>query len=595
MVKWIQRSVFILSVAATVLVAEDTTFTSYHFSGSGNCAMCHNGLSDVNGKDVSIETAWSSTMMANAAKDPLWRAKVRTEINRNPHLEEVINDKCTKCHAPMANKEAHYSGHVVKVFDDGFLDPDNTHHDEALNGVSCTLCHQVQDSDKLGSLEGFSGGYEIDESRTIYGPYDNVVAGPMRNNVNYNIQYSAHMKDSKMCASCHNLKTPFVDENGVVLSTTKESEFPEQMPYSEWEHSDFKDTKSCQECHMQRTNGVVIASRPPWLNTSRDDFAQHIFVGGNKMLLDIINNNKTALEVTSNNFEATIAKTDEMLKSAASLEVTNSALVNGVMDVSVKITSATGHKLPTSFPSRRAFVHFVVKNSSGAVVFESGKVNSDGSIVQADADADATTYEPHYDLITSADQVQIYEAVMGNNLDEVTYTLLRGMKYKKDNRILPKGFDKTTAQSDIKVVGNALDDQNFVGGSDTLSYRVSGLETGTYTVEIELLYQTLAYAFAQDLFNDTSSEVSAFKTMFNDSDLKTSQLGTTSATVSGTGSDAAVEEPIVEPEPVVDPEPATACNDGIDNDGDGLVDMSDPGCSDLSDNDEYNKGKKGKR
>ena len=30
-------------------------------------------------------------MMANAAKDPLWRAKVKSEINRNPHLEEVIN------------------------------------------------------------------------------------------------------------------------------------------------------------------------------------------------------------------------------------------------------------------------------------------------------------------------------------------------------------------------------------------------------------------------------------------------------------------------------------------------------------------------
>ncbi len=34
--------------------------------------------------------------------------------------------------------------------------------------------------------------------------------------------------------------------------------------------------------------------------------------------------------------------------------------------------------------------------------------------------------------------------------------------------------------------------------------------------------------------------------------------------------------------------PATQCNDGVDNDGDGLVDMDDPGCTDASDNDEYN-------
>jgi GH18 family chitinase/aryl-phospho-beta-D-glucosidase BglC (GH1 family) len=38
-----------------------------------------------------------------------------------------------------------------------------------------------------------------------------------------------------------------------------------------------------------------------------------------------------------------------------------------------------------------------------------------------------------------------------------------------------------------------------------------------------------------------------------------------------------------EPEP-----PAKACADGIDNDGDGLVDMSDPGCTSASDDDEFN-------
>lgn len=36
------------------------------------------------------------------------------------------------------------------------------------------------------------------------------------------------------------------------------------------------------------------------------------------------------------------------------------------------------------------------------------------------------------------------------------------------------------------------------------------------------------------------------------------------------------------------PKPKTACADGLDNDGDGLFDMSDPGCSSPDDNDEYN-------
>lgn len=555
-----------------LLIAEDTTFTSTHFSGSGNCVMCHNGMTDPQGNDMSIETAWSSTMMANAAKDPLWKAKVRSEINRNPHLETVINDKCTKCHAPMANKEAHHAGHEVKIFDGGFLDASNSHHDEALNGVSCTLCHQVKDNGTLGTLAGMSGNYEVDESRTIYGQYSDVFVGPMRNNVDYTITQGAHMEQSKMCATCHNLKTPYVDENGNVLSSTPESEFPEQMPYSEWEHSDYAQSKSCQDCHMKKVDGVKLATRPPWLDTLRNGFAQHMFVGGNKTLLDILNNNKSALGVNSGNFETTIAESDVMLKSSAALTVVDQSLQSGTMDVTLKVSSTTGHKLPTSFPSRRAFLHVTVTNASGIVVFESGKVNADGSIVGANGDSDRTTFEPHYDVITSADQVQIYESIMGNNQGNVTYTLLRGMMYKKDNRILPKGFDKTTAHSDIAVHGNAASDDDFVGGSDTITYRVSGLSSGEYTVEAELLYQTLSHAFAQDLFTDTSAEAAEFRNMFNASSMKTSQIASLSLAVSGSGGST-----------------TTACSDGIDNDGDGLVDMEDAGCTDVTDNDEYNE------
>ncbi|MHC3994076.1 hypothetical protein ACXWTF_04560 [Thiomicrolovo sp. ZZH C-3] len=565
----LRKSLLLLGLLVTLAEAEDSYFTSYHFMGSGNCVRCHNGMTDSYGNDVSIETAWSSTMMANASKDPMWRAKVRTEINRNPHLEGVINDKCTRCHAPMANVEAHSSGDEIAIFGNGFLDPGNAHHDEALNGVSCTLCHQVKDSSNLGTLSGMSGGYEVDDSRSIYGQYGDVFAGPMINNLNYTIRQSDHISASKMCASCHNLKTPYVDENGNVLSTTPESGFPEQMPYSEWEHSSYAQSKSCQECHMKRVDGVRISMRPNWANTPREGFAEHMFVGGNVLLLDILKNNKSALEVTANNFDTTIAKTGEMLKSAASVEVVQSSLREGTLEVVLKISSTTGHKLPTSFPSRRAFVHFKVTDAGGSVVFESGRANADGSIEGADADGDAAAYEPHYDVITSADQVQIYETIMANNLGDVTYTLLRGMGYKKDNRILPAGFDKATASADIRVHGNAENDADFIGGSDTLSYRVSGLPEGRYRVEAALLYQPVSYAFAQDMFRDTSSEAAAFRTMFDASSMKTAQIASAAFEVEGGGG-----------------APLPACSDGADNDGDGLADLADPGCADSADDDE---------
>ena len=110
---------------------------------------------------------------------------------------------------------------------------------------------------------------------------------------------------------------------------------------------------------------------------------------------------------------------------------------------------------------------------------------------------------------------------MANSNDEVTYTLLRSAKYLKDNRILPVGFNKATAPSDIAVRGSALIDGNFLGGSDQISYQLSGLSSSSFTVEAELVYQTIAFAFAQDLFTETDTEITQFKTMYEASDFKT--------------------------------------------------------------------------
>lgn len=500
-------------------------FVSEHFSGSANCTMCHNNLSDENGQDVSIETDWSSTMMANSARDPLWKAKVRSELNRNPHLADVINDKCTRCHAPMANFEARKKGEPLEVLDNGFLNANHPRHDEAMNGVSCTLCHQIKNSPDLGTLSRFTGQYDIDGSKTIYGPYSDLFPNPMVMNTGYTPVYSEHTKSSKLCATCHNLKTPYVDEFGTVLSTTPESEFPEQMPYSEWEHSDFAGAtpRSCQQCHMPRANGVPISNRPMWLQR-RNDFAIHEFVGANKLMLDIFNNNKEQLGVLSNNFEETIQKTQDKLNNAATIETTAHSLSGETLDFTLKINARTGHKLPTAYPSRRVILHVTVKDAQGRIAFESGKINANGSIVGVDADSDRNTFEPHYELITSPDQVQVYEAIMGDSNGDVTYTLLRGAQYLKDNRLLPKGFNKTTASNDVKVVGDALTDDNFIGGSDQISYRINGLSGSAYTVEAELIHQPLAYSFAQDLFVEPDAEVQDFKTMFNASNQKSSRI-----------------------------------------------------------------------
>ena len=72
------------------------------FSASGACSFCHTNMVDEAGTDVSIDTQWRSTMLANAARDPYWLATVRSETSQAPQLNADIQKKCATCHMPMA-------------------------------------------------------------------------------------------------------------------------------------------------------------------------------------------------------------------------------------------------------------------------------------------------------------------------------------------------------------------------------------------------------------------------------------------------------------------------------------------------------------
>ena len=506
-------------------------FSSKHFRGSGICEDCHDGISDGEGKDVSIIKAWESTLMANASKDPFWKAKVESELSRTPAMADEINDTCSRCHTPMASVESKKQGtDGYKILEDGVLSKDHPLHDVAMEGVSCTLCHQIKETETFGSEAGFSGGVEIESfankaDRIIYGPFEDVLTRPMQEFANFTPTYSPHIKASEFCASCHDLKTPYTDEAGNVLSTGLADQFPEQMPYSEWLHSDYAEQKSCQQCHMKRSNDVIIAAQPPHLTTTRNAFAQHSFLSGNKLMLDILDTYRESLGVTAKDFSVGLANAETLMAEAADLNVISRSYQEGTLAFILEIRSRTGHKLPSAYPSRRIILHVTVQNEQGEVVFESGKVNPDGSVVNLDSDMDPTRYEPHYKVITSPDQVQVYEAIMENYKGEVTYTLLRAKQYKKDNRLLPDGFDKKTASREIRVAGLAADDGSFSGGGDRIKYELSGLVgQGGFTIEAELIYQVLGYAFARDLFLDQTPQVKQFKQMFNASDLKSDSM-----------------------------------------------------------------------
>jgi len=96
--------------------------------------------------------------------------------------------------------------------------------------------------------------------------------------------------------------------------------------------------------------------------------------------------------------------------------------------------------------------------------------------------------------------VQIYEPILADSRDRVTTGLLYSVRYVKDNRILPTGFDKRTAATDIGVFGAAAGDDDFVDGGDRVRYRVPiGDVSGPLTIEVRLLYQTIGHRWAENL------------------------------------------------------------------------------------------------
>jgi len=502
-------------------------FVGEHYSGSGTCAECHNGLTDNQGIDISIVKAWSTSMMANAARDPYWKAKVAAELRRNPHLSDTISDKCSRCHAPMANDSARKDGASIALLGSGgFLDPVNVYFDHAMDGVSCTLCHQIEDDGKLGTLEGISGHYSVGTTtsasaadRPAYGQYTDVLTSPMRMKVQFTPQYGAHTVKSEMCATCHDLKTPFVDGQGNPASSSAETEFPEQMAFTEWSNSDYRiggsREQSCQGCHMPKVAGAVkIASKPARV-PAREGFGSHEMLGANTVVLDMLSSNSDELGVNANGLEAKIARTRDFLRTAAGIELVAASVSDGVLEVRVRVTNHTGHKLPTAYPSRRVYIHFLVEDGSGNRVFESGRLNPDGSIAGVATDGDSTRFEPHYQIITDEEQVQVYETIMGDTDGNVTHTLLRAATYLKDNRLPPSGFDKLVVPDDVRVAGAAASDPDFNNGSDVVTYRVPVSAASGLSIRAELNYQALSYGHLQDLFQESDlPEVAAFSRMF---------------------------------------------------------------------------------
>lgn len=494
------------------------------FSTAGSCESCHGsdpeGIASTTGEgeDVNVVDAWRASMMANSAKDPYWRAKMRQEMLNAPDHADETGHFCTKCHAPLGRHAHETIGVELYTFDHMLTD------EVGLDGVSCVACHQ-QSTTNLGV--NHSGDLFFEEERIAYGPFESPLASPMVQFSGYQPVYSEHIKDAGICAGCHTLITNTIDLEGNATGAT----FVEQATYHEWLNSVYADNElniTCQDCHMPTLGmeqPIVLAAgydTPP-----RAPFARHNFAGANAFMLNIMRDYRDTLAIyaTEDDFNVAISETRNMLQ-IQSIDLDAEVIDRDAdtLRIKVKIDNLAGHRFPSGYPSRRVFIKVEVVDPTAIFpVFVSGAWDDEGYLI-----TESEPFEPHHDLITSADQVQIYEMVMADVNGDPTTLLEQGAGYLKDNRLVPLGFSTNHAVYDTTLMaGLVLNDPNFnltAGGtqgtgSDEIFYHIPmDGNDGALEIFVSVWYQAVPPKWTEELFELDDPLVTHFAEMYSNAD-----------------------------------------------------------------------------
>lgn len=458
---------------------------------STTCTYCHVDH---------IVSDYAGSMMANSARDPIFRAALQVANRDIPGSGEF----CLRCHSPNAWLNGRASG-------DGADGSKLTAMD--LQGVTCTTCHRMvpptaqrgessRDAaerqhihDTVGIPMLGSGAYILDREEYRRGTYD--VTPP------HAATQSSYMRSSELCGTCHDIDNPLLSYDNALGEFALNSVdtpaaannrlFPIERTYSEWAASDFANggveeldypglrratgtedgpITVCQDCHMPMIKSIVA------VGGVEREVGKHQWAGGNSRwqlgIWELWKDVKADYSFNAEETHTAATTGQEMLQRAAELEL---AIVDNALEV--KVINNTGHKLPTGYAEGRRMWLQVSTFISNTAIYTTG-LSIDGEI-----SGETKIYEIHQGITPNHAATIEQPTLAGKGFHFVLNNTI-----VSDNRIPPRGYTaEAFAARNMEPVGYAYADGQYW---DTTTYAIP---TNSTRVEVQLLYQSASPAY----------------------------------------------------------------------------------------------------
>jgi cytochrome c553 len=429
----------------------------------------------------------------------------------------------------------------------------------------------------------FGGSFFVGDTDQLAGPFQDPKPKPMEHALGITPVASSTISSPEACGTCHTVHLP------VEHATETPAYSFEQTTYPEWAFSAYRTgetpdgklpfgpgsrAQSCQACHMPNTDasgkpfhskiaGIQEHSNFPQVENAlpaadidlpeRSGFARHTLVGLNVFLIEMAAQFSSVLGIATQDpmlgslgvppLDLTrAAMLDQAAHGSADISMSGVQVDDAALTATITVVNKSGHKLPSGVGFRRAFIDFRVLDAAGKTLWESGRTNDTGIIVDQNgrpiggelwwtpncANRLSQPHQPHYQEITSQNQAEIYQELVtapptsgpahcgpsAPATGPLTTSFLSICGKLKDNRLLPDGFlplpQRIAISRALGAGADMAEETNAAGVGDDPDYRNGGGDSVRYqiplnartgqpaSVEATLYYQAIPPFYLQD-------------------------------------------------------------------------------------------------